>query len=190
LHFVLRALWRLLGREVSLESLMPRCVPLEQRGVPAGEEIKMEFWFDFSSPWAFLGWTQLARLRRVFGNRLRVEMKPFLLGILFREYVCFRFFGGTFANLVVGLELRICLWLLCLRRNASIHSLITRTGRAGGMMLTHTTATWTRTSTSIGLTNSRFAHRQSFELHLPSLGLSMSCVSSIWTPLMPHADLV
>jgi 2-hydroxychromene-2-carboxylate isomerase len=86
LHFVRKALWRLLGREVALEALMPRCVPLEKRAVPRGEEVMMEFWYDFSSPWAFLGWTQLARLQRVFGQRLRVEMKPFLLGILFREY--------------------------------------------------------------------------------------------------------
>jgi len=34
---------------------------------------------------AFLGWTQLDRLQRQFGSKLRIEMKPFLLGILFRE---------------------------------------------------------------------------------------------------------
>lgn len=69
----------------SLQSLEPKCT--RGRGIPAGEEVKLEFWYDFSSPWAFLGWTQLARLQRQFGSKLRVEMKPFLLGILFRESV-------------------------------------------------------------------------------------------------------
>ncbi|KAM3422083.1 hypothetical protein BST61_g2459 [Cercospora zeina] len=65
-----------------LRSLTPRCV----RGtIPKDEEVKLEFWYDFSSPWAFLGRTQLASLKRQFGDRLRIEMKPFLLGILFRE---------------------------------------------------------------------------------------------------------
>jgi 2-hydroxychromene-2-carboxylate isomerase len=65
-----------------LRSLEPRC---ERKGIPYMEECKLEFWYDFSSPWAFLGWTQLARLQRQFGDRLQIEMKPFLLGILFRE---------------------------------------------------------------------------------------------------------
>ncbi|CAK1359127.1 hypothetical protein CB0940_05386 [Cercospora beticola] len=65
-----------------LRSLTPRCV----RGmIPKDQEVKLEFWYDFSSPWAFLGWTQLASLKRQFGDRLQIEMKPFLLGILFRE---------------------------------------------------------------------------------------------------------
>lgn len=53
--------------------------------IPVGEEVKLEFWYDFSSPWAFLGWTQLTRLQRQYGKNLSIEMKPFLLGILFRE---------------------------------------------------------------------------------------------------------
>ena len=65
-----------------LRSLEPRCV---RGGIPSGQEVKLEFWYDFSSPWAFLGWTQLQRLQRQFGERLSIEMKPFLLGILFRE---------------------------------------------------------------------------------------------------------
>ena len=66
-----------------LRSLVPRVA--HEAGIPAGREVKLEFWYDFSSPWAFLGWTQLARLQRRFGERLQIEMKPFLLGILFRE---------------------------------------------------------------------------------------------------------
>jgi len=64
-----------------LKSLMPRCVP---KNTPHGR-VKLEFWFDFSSPWAFLGYTQLERLKSSFGSGLEVVMKPFLLGILFRE---------------------------------------------------------------------------------------------------------
>lgn len=88
LHFVEKALIAMQkkgGQEQILEALAPRCVAYDQRGIPQGEEVKLEFWYDFSSPWAFLGWTQLARLQRVFGSRLKIDMKPFLLGILFRE---------------------------------------------------------------------------------------------------------
>ncbi|KAJ9610621.1 hypothetical protein H2200_005398 [Cladophialophora chaetospira] len=89
LHFVEKALFALEkaqgGEEPVLEALIPRYAPVNQRRIPDGQEVKMEFWYDFSSPWAFLGWTQLARLQRTFGERLKIEMKPFLLGILFRE---------------------------------------------------------------------------------------------------------
>ncbi|CAI6335540.1 unnamed protein product [Periconia digitata] len=64
-----------------LESLMPRCIPQNR----AYGKVRMEFWYDFSSPWAFLGWSQLERLKRMFGSDLEITMKPFLLGILFRE---------------------------------------------------------------------------------------------------------
>ncbi|KAK5057870.1 hypothetical protein LTR84_011871 [Exophiala bonariae] len=87
LHFVEKALFAMegAGQEQALEALVPRYVPHYQREIPQGEEVKLQFWYDFSSPWAFLGWTQLARLQRIFGSRLEIEMKPFLLGILFRE---------------------------------------------------------------------------------------------------------
>lgn len=64
-----------------LKSLMPRCIASNT----LREKVRVEFWYDFSSPWAFLGWTQLSRLQRVFGHNLEIVMKPFLLGILFRE---------------------------------------------------------------------------------------------------------
>lgn len=66
-----------------LASLMPRCIPYNKAKLT--ERTKLEFWYDFSSPWAFLGYTQLARLQRIFGTNLEIVMKPFLLGILFRE---------------------------------------------------------------------------------------------------------
>jgi 2-hydroxychromene-2-carboxylate isomerase len=64
-----------------LKSLMPRCLPDHK----IHDRVRVEFWYDFSSPWAFLGWTQLERLKRTFGDQLEITMKPFLLGILFRE---------------------------------------------------------------------------------------------------------
>jgi 2-hydroxychromene-2-carboxylate isomerase len=66
-----------------LADLMPRCIPHGQTSL--SHRVKLEFWYDFSSPWAFLGYTQLARLQRTFGPNLEIVMKPFLLGILFRE---------------------------------------------------------------------------------------------------------
>lgn len=66
-----------------LEGLMPRCIALQS--IPAIPPTTLEFYFDFSSPWAYLGYTQLARLQYLFGSNLRIVFKPFLLGILFRE---------------------------------------------------------------------------------------------------------
>jgi len=64
-----------------VKSLMPRSVASNE----VAGKVKLEFWYDFSSPWAFLGWTQVQRLQRMFGSELEIVMKPFLLGILFRE---------------------------------------------------------------------------------------------------------
>jgi 2-hydroxychromene-2-carboxylate isomerase len=66
-----------------LPALMPHCIPYSQTRL--SQKVKLEFWYDFSSPWAFLGYTQLRRLQRRFGSNLEIIMKPFLLGILFRE---------------------------------------------------------------------------------------------------------
>lgn len=65
----------------ALRSLLPRCIPHNK----VAGKVRLEFWYDFSSPWAFLGWTQLERLQRTFGPSLEIITKPFLLGILFRE---------------------------------------------------------------------------------------------------------
>lgn len=65
----------------SLRSLFPKC----GGNKTLNEKVRVEFWYDFSSPWAFLGWTQLGRLQRTFGDRLEIIKKPFLLGALFRE---------------------------------------------------------------------------------------------------------
>ncbi|KAE9987501.1 hypothetical protein EG328_002486 [Venturia inaequalis] len=68
----------------SISTLHPRCVwNVPQHLVNQG--VKLEFWYDFSSPWAFLGWTQLESFKKTFGSALQIEMKPILLGALFRE---------------------------------------------------------------------------------------------------------
>lgn len=66
-----------------LAALMPHCIAYSQTQL--SQKVRLEFWYDFSSPWAFLGYTQLTRLQRRFGSNLEIIMKPFLLGILFRE---------------------------------------------------------------------------------------------------------
>ncbi|KAJ8112252.1 hypothetical protein OPT61_g5339 [Boeremia exigua] len=88
MHFVEATLLSLRGNGrwsdvPGLATLMPRCVPYSMSKIT--RKVKLEFWYDFSSPWAFLGYTQLARLRRTFDENLEIVMKPFLLGILFRE---------------------------------------------------------------------------------------------------------
>ncbi|EMD92940.1 hypothetical protein COCC4DRAFT_169992 [Bipolaris maydis ATCC 48331] len=69
----------------NLRSLLPRVVHSNQLPFASKSAVRLEFWFDFSSPWAFLGYTQLARLQRTFGPGLEIVLKPFLLGILFRQ---------------------------------------------------------------------------------------------------------
>ncbi|KAH8681715.1 thioredoxin-like protein [Xylariales sp. PMI_506] len=86
LHFVHASLLDLSGRLAGASAprvleLLPRCRPL----APISSPVKLEFWYDFSSPWAYLGWTGLDRLRRTFGSKLEIEMKPFLLGALFKK---------------------------------------------------------------------------------------------------------
>ncbi|KAM0750379.1 thioredoxin-like protein [Meredithblackwellia eburnea MCA 4105] len=70
-----------LDRIRQLERLHPRCL----RTPPEDRVRRLKFWFDFSSPWAYLGYTQLTRLQRESGSGLIIELKPFLLGALFRE---------------------------------------------------------------------------------------------------------
>ena len=66
-----------------VEGLQPRCLRVSQ--VPQRKrQMRVELWYDFSSPWAFLGWTQLERMKSEAGGGLEIEMKPILLGALFR----------------------------------------------------------------------------------------------------------
>src|SRR6266516_7935817 len=64
----------------ALGGLQTRC--LRVLSVPKQKKQTMvEFWYDFSGPWAFLGWTQLERMKREAGTELKIEMKPMLLGV-------------------------------------------------------------------------------------------------------------
>lgn len=69
---------------LSLERFHPRCL----RTPPEDRARNLKFWFDFSSPWSYLAWTQLERLQRDAGAGLTIELKPFLLGGLFKECAC------------------------------------------------------------------------------------------------------
>ena len=71
---------RLWSSVPGVRSLMPRCVARNTLNAPT----KVELWFDFSSPWSFIAYTQLGRLQRTFPG-LEISMKPFLLGVLFRD---------------------------------------------------------------------------------------------------------
>ncbi len=50
---------------------------------PAGGQRVIEFWYDVSSPYAYLANARLARLEGASGAR--IELKPFLLGALFKQ---------------------------------------------------------------------------------------------------------
>lgn len=67
-----------------ISTLHPRCMWNAPRDLMK-KGVKLEFWYDFSSPWAFLGWTQLDSFKKTFGSGLEIVLKPILLGALFRE---------------------------------------------------------------------------------------------------------
>ena len=52
---------------------------------PLKNNATLTFWFDFSSPWTYLGATQLKRIRAEAGPYLNVILKPTLLGIVFMQ---------------------------------------------------------------------------------------------------------
>jgi hypothetical protein len=62
-----------------------RLLPRTLRTPPEDRSRVLKFWFDFSSPWSYLGWSQLERIQRDAGPGLKIVLKPFLLGALFRE---------------------------------------------------------------------------------------------------------
>ncbi|CAG8590232.1 9794_t:CDS:2, partial [Ambispora gerdemannii] len=88
LHFVELALEQA-SRGVSsfkeidnIDKYYPRCV---KRGTKSDKERTLRFWFDFASPWSFLAYTQLERIRREAGDKVKIEYMPFLLGAVFRK---------------------------------------------------------------------------------------------------------
>eukprot|EP00127_Corallochytrium_limacisporum_P001726 Clim_evm63s77 gene=Clim_evmTU63s77 len=77
MHFVERALG-------NSKAVMPRRIT---GSVKSSAPVKLTFWYDFSSPWSYLGSTQFERMVdnvRAQGANVQVEYVPFLLGALFR----------------------------------------------------------------------------------------------------------
>ncbi|KAJ3303973.1 hypothetical protein HDV03_003211 [Kappamyces sp. JEL0829] len=59
---------------------MPRTIPL----APLSSPTKLAFYWDFSSPWSYLAFTQIGRLQQELGDRLEIVHKPVLVGALFK----------------------------------------------------------------------------------------------------------
>jgi len=76
LHFVQQALGN--PRDTGAPLTLPRVSVSKS---PTTPRKPFRFFFDFSSPWSFLGWTQLHRLTSL-GD---VELVPILLGALFKH---------------------------------------------------------------------------------------------------------
>jgi 2-hydroxychromene-2-carboxylate isomerase len=47
----------------------------------------LEVFWDLSSPWSYLGWSQLERIKQEVGPLLTIVNRPILVGALFKEYV-------------------------------------------------------------------------------------------------------
>ena len=86
MHFV-EAVLTALNKKITYQQV-PNLARLQPRVLHHSnptKPTKLEFYYDFSSPWAFLGWAQLSRMKREAGPKLEIELKPILLGALFRE---------------------------------------------------------------------------------------------------------
>ncbi|KAJ3303015.1 hypothetical protein HDU76_005429, partial [Blyttiomyces sp. JEL0837] len=46
---------------------------------------KLTMFWDFSSPWSYLGWTQVERINKIIGPMLILEHVPVLVGAMFKE---------------------------------------------------------------------------------------------------------
>jgi len=81
LHFVEGAVKSL---EEPTTAIVPCPLPRIRHG-PLKTQRKLTLFFDFSSPWNYLGWTQLGRIVEEMGPDLDLELVPTLLGIVFKE---------------------------------------------------------------------------------------------------------
>ncbi|KXS12953.1 thioredoxin-like protein [Gonapodya prolifera JEL478] len=81
LHFVEGALAAL---DQPTTSLVAVSMPRFTRG-PLTRPKTLRMWFDFSSPWTYLGWTQVGRILEEAGPLCSLELRPTLLGIVFKE---------------------------------------------------------------------------------------------------------
>ncbi|KAJ3338819.1 hypothetical protein HDU93_009041 [Gonapodya sp. JEL0774] len=81
IHFVEGAL-------ASLDQPTPEIVPVPMPRFTRGPLMRprtLRMWFDFSSPWTYLGWTQVSRILEEAGPLCTLELKPTLLGIVFQQ---------------------------------------------------------------------------------------------------------
>ncbi|KAL2919297.1 hypothetical protein HK105_200940 [Polyrhizophydium stewartii] len=46
---------------------------------------RLTFFWDFSSPWSYLGWIRVHKMSKVWGDNVTIEHVPVLVGALFRE---------------------------------------------------------------------------------------------------------
>ncbi len=69
------------GSPAAVVSAQPH--PRLERLAPDAPGLPLDFWFDYASPFAYLGATQIARIARAAGTTVR--WRPMLLGALFRE---------------------------------------------------------------------------------------------------------
>ena len=49
------------------------------------KSLTVKFFFDFSSPWSYLAYSQIPRIQRECGTLLKIELYPVLVGALFKE---------------------------------------------------------------------------------------------------------
>eukprot|EP01102_Stenamoeba_stenopodia_P016752 TRINITY_DN5885_c0_g1_i2.p1 TRINITY_DN5885_c0_g1~~TRINITY_DN5885_c0_g1_i2.p1 ORF type:complete len:441 (+),score=66.43 TRINITY_DN5885_c0_g1_i2:45-1325(+) len=71
--------------EKALGNPHPKPLRLLPSSTKATKPTKFTFYFDFSSPWSYVGWTQVERLAAEGGTNVTLEYVPILLGALFKE---------------------------------------------------------------------------------------------------------
>jgi len=80
LHFVDKALGNANAAQPRFFSAPPGSSPVKKPNV-------LTFYYDFSSPWSYLGHSQLDRIVREAPKGTVLEAVPILLGAIFKEYV-------------------------------------------------------------------------------------------------------
>ncbi|RUS13107.1 thioredoxin-like protein, partial [Jimgerdemannia flammicorona] len=67
-----------------IAEMYPRKATAAQAKAWAGRQRTLTYYYDFSSPWCYLAWTQMERVAREAGKGLKLELVPVLVGGLFR----------------------------------------------------------------------------------------------------------
>ncbi|KAI9317370.1 thioredoxin-like protein [Zopfochytrium polystomum] len=81
LHFVATAL---AGRPIAPERAISLRSHPTSSYFPLRTPTNMAVFVDFSSPWAFIGWSRLKAIQELAGPLLKIELVPILLGALFK----------------------------------------------------------------------------------------------------------